>query len=87
MEYRITQLRAYLFIILDEMLKNSKYKINANMLDNDVNNYSLDKINERISKSMYKYYKPMSQKSIYQQYLLKSKTKHKGIYGLYLYYY
>ena len=44
MEYRITQLRAYLFTILDEMLKNSKYKINANMLDNDVNNYSLDKI-------------------------------------------
>ena len=49
-------------------------------------NYSLDKINERISKSMYKYYKPMSQKTIYQQYLLKSKIKHKGIYGLYLYY-
>lgn len=44
MEYRITQLRAYLFTILDEMLKKSKYKINANMLDNDVNNYSLDKI-------------------------------------------
>ena len=35
---------------------------------------------------MYKYYKPMPQKTIYQQYLLKSKTKHKGIYGLYLYY-
>ena len=50
------------------------------------NNYSLDKINERISKSMYKYYKPMSQKTIYQQYLLKSKNKLKGIYGLYLYY-
>ena len=50
------------------------------------NNYSLDRINERISKSMYKYYKLMSQKTIYQQYLLKSKTKHKGIYGLYLYY-
>lgn len=50
------------------------------------NNYSLDRINERISKSMYRYYKPMSQKTIYQQYLLKSKNKHKGIYGLYLYY-
>ena len=50
------------------------------------NNYSLDRINERISKSMYKYYKPMSQKSIYQQYLLKSKNKYKGIYGLYMYY-
>ena len=35
---------------------------------------------------MYKYYKPMSQKTIYQQYLLKSKSKHKDIYGLYLYY-
>lgn len=50
------------------------------------NNYSLDKINERINKSIYKYYKPMPQKTIYQQYLLKSKTKHKGIYRLYLYY-
>ena len=49
-------------------------------------NYSLDMIKERISKSMYKYYKPMSQKTIYQQYLLKTKNKHKGIYGLYLYY-
>ena len=49
-------------------------------------NYSLDKINERISKSMYKYYKPMSQKTIYQQYLLKTNSKHKGIYGLYMYY-
>lgn len=48
--------------------------------------YSLDKINERISKSIYKYYKPMPHKTIYQQYLLKSKSKHKGIYGLYLYY-
>lgn len=28
----------------------------------------------------------MSQKTIYQQYLLKSKNKHKGIYGLYMYY-
>ena len=48
--------------------------------------YSLDKINERISKSMYKYYKPMPHKTIYQQYLSKTKSKHKGIYGLYLYY-
>lgn len=28
----------------------------------------------------------MSQKTIYQQYLLKTNSKHKGIYGLYLYY-
>jgi len=48
--------------------------------------YSLDRIKERISKSMYKYYKPMSQRTIYQQYLLKINSKHKGIYGLYLYY-
>ena len=44
MEYRITQLRAYLFTILDELIWNSKYQINANMLDNDIENYSLDKI-------------------------------------------
>lgn len=44
MDYRITQLRAYLFNILDGMLKNSKYEINVNMLDNNVENYSLDKI-------------------------------------------
>lgn len=39
------------------------------------NNYSLDRINEKISKSMYKYFKPMLQKTIYQQYLLKSKIQ------------
>ena len=44
MENRIASLRAYLFTILDEMLKKSNYQINANMLDNDINNYSLDKI-------------------------------------------
>lgn len=44
MEYRITQLRAYLFTILDRLIGNSKYQINANMLDNDIENYSLDKI-------------------------------------------
>ena len=44
MENRITSLRAYLFTVLDEILQNSTYQINANMLDNDINNYSLDKI-------------------------------------------
>lgn len=44
MENRITKLRAYLFTILDEMLKTSQYQINANMLDNNIDNYSLDKI-------------------------------------------
>ena len=48
--------------------------------------YSLDRLNERLTKSMYIPYKPISQRTIYQQYLLKTKTKHKGIYGLYLYY-
>ena len=35
---------------------------------------------------MYIPYKPISQRSIYQQYLLKTKSKYRGIYGLYLYY-
>jgi len=48
--------------------------------------YSLDRLNERLTKSMYIPYKPISQRTIYQQYLLKTKSKHKGIYGLYLYY-
>ena len=48
--------------------------------------YSLDRLNERLTKSMYIPYKAISQRTIYQQYLLKTKSKHKGIYGLYLYY-
>lgn len=48
--------------------------------------YSLDKINERLTKSIDIPYKLISQRIVYQQYLLKTKTKHKGIYGLYLYY-
>lgn len=44
MENRITKLRAYLFTILDEISKTSKHQINANMLDNNIDNYSLDKI-------------------------------------------
>jgi hypothetical protein len=44
MEYRISKLREYLFIILDTMLNSTDYQINANMLANDINNYSLDKI-------------------------------------------
>jgi len=77
----------YLYYIKHDKLtiyKENEEKIRIEKLFGS--NYSLDKINERISKSMYKYYKPMSQKTIYQQYLLKSKSKHKGIYGLYLYY-
>ncbi len=41
---RILKLRDYLFIVIDELLSDKKYQINANMLSNDINNYSLDKI-------------------------------------------
>lgn len=41
---RITKLREYLFNIVDELASDTKYQINANMLSNDINNYSLDKM-------------------------------------------
>lgn len=41
---RITALRKYLLSIIDDLVKAKKYQINANMLSNDINNYSLDKI-------------------------------------------
>ena len=41
---RITKLREYLFDIIDTLTNSKKYQINANMLSNDINNYSLDKI-------------------------------------------
>ena len=44
MSYRINELRAYLIKVLDEILNSSKYQINANMLDKNSDNYSLDKI-------------------------------------------
>ena len=47
MEYkdtRISKLRTYLFSIIDTLTTDKLYQINANMLDNDINNYSLDKI-------------------------------------------
>ena len=43
-EARITKLRTYLFSIIDTLATNKNYQINANMLSNDINNYSLDKI-------------------------------------------
>ena len=43
MDYRIVKLRKYLMDVL-ETLTNQKYPINADMLSNDPNNYSLDKI-------------------------------------------
>ena len=47
MEYkdtRISKLTTYLFSIIDTLTTDKSYQINANMLDNDINNYSLDKI-------------------------------------------
>jgi len=41
---RITQLRSYLIDVINQLMQDTKYQINANMLSNDINNYSLDKI-------------------------------------------
>ena len=43
-DLRITKLRTYLLSIIDGLVTNKKYQINANMLSNEPNNYSLDKI-------------------------------------------
>ena len=43
-ELRITKLRTYLFKMIDTLLTDNKYQINANMLSSEPNNYSLDKI-------------------------------------------
>ena len=44
-EKRITKLRDYLFNIIDTLItNNNEYQINTNMLSNDINNYSIDKI-------------------------------------------
>lgn len=43
-DLRITKLRTYLLLIIDVLVTNKKYQINANMLSNEPNNYSLDKI-------------------------------------------
>ena len=43
-DLRISKLREYLFGIIDTLTSNNEYQINANMLSNDINNYSLDKI-------------------------------------------
>ena len=44
MDYRISKLRLYLLNVIDEMTNNNKYQINANMLSNKIDDYSLDKI-------------------------------------------
>lgn len=41
---RISKLRDYLFEIIDTLANNNEYQINADMLSNDVNNYSLNRI-------------------------------------------
>ena len=43
-EYRISKLRMYLLGIIDTLTQTSNSQINADMLSNDINNYSLDKI-------------------------------------------
>ena len=43
-EARITKLREYLLNVIDTLTTDKNYQINANMLSNDINNYSLDKI-------------------------------------------
>lgn len=41
---RIYKLRQYMFTVLDNLLSNNKYQINADFLDNDIENYSIDKV-------------------------------------------
>lgn len=41
---RINKLRLYLFNIIEELKTDSKFQINADMLSNEINNYSLDKM-------------------------------------------
>lgn len=43
-DLRISKLRLYLIDIIDGIIKDDNYQINANMLSKDINNYSLDKI-------------------------------------------
>ena len=43
-ELRITKLRTYLLDIIDKLLTDTNYQINANMLSIDPNNYSIDKM-------------------------------------------
>ena len=44
MNYRISKLRDYLFDIINTLTTDRKYQINADMLSNKVDDYSLDKI-------------------------------------------
>lgn len=44
MDYRISKIRDYLLTVIDTLTSNRKYQINANMLSNKVDDYSIDKI-------------------------------------------
>lgn len=41
---RISKLRQYLFGVINTLTENRNYQINADMLSNEIDNYSLDKI-------------------------------------------
>ena len=43
-DLRISKLREYLFGIINTLQSDTNYQINANMLSNNINDYSLDKI-------------------------------------------
>ena len=43
-ELRVTKLRQYLIGVINSLASDKKNRINANMLSNDVNNYSIDKM-------------------------------------------
>ena len=43
-DYRISKVREYLFNIINTLTENRNYQINANMLSNKIDDYSLDKI-------------------------------------------
>lgn len=43
-DLRISKLREYLFEIINTLTTNRSYQINANMLSNNIDDYSLDKI-------------------------------------------
>ena len=43
-DLRISKLREYLFTIINTLTVNREYQINANMLSNKIDDYSLDKI-------------------------------------------
>lgn len=43
-DLRISKLRQYLFGVINTLTENRNYQINADMLSNEIDNYSLDKI-------------------------------------------